>query len=257
MKLRILMFSKKRYFDFLWTMIIRELTLRHKKTKLGVWWFLISPIAQMGTIGLVLSQIIKAEGYLFLLIIGLVIWNYFVQTVSSSVTSFLNERYLLQKSRFPREVIPLSIVSANYLLFLISLVILIVSITLAGYGVPNLIILLISILWLVIFTGSLSLLLSVLQIRFRDVGYLTQSSLTLLYYFTPIIYGLKMIPTGYYFVYYFNPLTSIVEYMRLALVKDGIVPDGILAANLVTTMLILAGRILVFRKERKFMVDWL
>lgn len=249
--------NKRYYFEFFLTMVIRELTLRHKKTKLGVWWFLISPLVQMGTIGLVLSQIIKAEGYLFLLIISLVIWNYFVQTISSSVTSFLNERYLLQKSRFSREVIPLSIVSANYFLFLISLVIIIVGVVLAGYGVPNLIILPISILWLAIFTGSLSLLLSVLQVKFRDVAYLTQSSLVLLYYLTPIIYDLKMIPTGYYFIYYFNPLTSIVEYMRLALVKDGIVPAGIVAANLLVTILVLAGSILLFRRERKFMVDWL
>lgn len=245
------------YLDFLWIMVVRELTLRHKKTKLGVWWFLISPVAQMGTIGLVLSQIIKAEGYLFLLIISLVIWNYFVQTVSSSVTSFLNERYLLQKSRFPREVIPLSIVLANYFLFLISLIIIIVSVVLAGYGFPNLMLLLFSALWLIIFTGSLSLLLSVLQVRFRDVGYLTQSSLVLLYYLTPIIYDLKMIPVRYHLVYYFNPLTSIVEYMRLGLVKDGMVPVGIMAANLLVTILVLAGSILLFRKERKFMVDWL
>lgn len=249
--------NKKYYFEFFLTMVVRELTLRHKKTKLGVWWFLISPLVQMVTIGLVLSQIIKVEGYLFLLIISLVIWNYFVQTVSSSVASFLNERYLLQKSRFPREVIPLSIVSANYFLFLISLIIIMVSVVLAGYGFPNLIILFISILWLVIFTGSLSLLLSVLQIRFRDIGYLTQSSLVLLYYLTPIIYDLKMIPIRYRLIYYFNPLTSIVEYMRLALVKDGITPVWIVAVNLLVTMLVLASSILLFRKERKFMVDWL
>lgn len=238
-------------------MVVRGLTLRHKKTKLGVWWFLISPVVQMGTIGLVLSQIIKAEGYLFLLIIGLVIWNYFVQTISSSVTSFLDERYLLQKSRFPREVIPLSIVSANYFLFLISLIIIIVGLALTGYGFPNLTLLFFSTLWLVIFTGSLSLLLSILQVRFRDVGYLTQSSLVLLYYLTPIIYDLKMIPSSYYLVYYLNPLTSIVEYMRLALVKDGIVPAGIVVTNLLITTLVLASSILLFRKERKFMVDWL
>ena len=114
----------KNYFDFLWAMTEKEIKVRYKRAMFGFFWIILNPLLQMLIIGLIFSFFIKIPNYFLFLFSGLLLWQFFSLSVSKTTPSFIYERSLLQKAKFPKEAIPISIIISNFFNLLISLILL-------------------------------------------------------------------------------------------------------------------------------------
>ncbi len=114
-----------RYKDLLRQLVARDLKVRYKNSVLGFFWSLANPLVQVATITIVVKYILRLEipNYSAYLLVGFLPWVFFQMALLDSSQVVLLHRDLLRKVYFPREVLPLSVVFANLIHFLLALVV--------------------------------------------------------------------------------------------------------------------------------------
>lgn len=257
--------------NLLFELTKKEISVRYKKTFFGFLWMFLNPLSQMLILGFVFQNFtnisIKTENYFLFLFTGLIVWNFFSNTLSSAIPIYVNERALLQKSKFPREIILFSIVLSNLFHFSVSLFVLFIfmlcyfliklefnQITSMFFKTP---LVLITTFWIGLFVSGLGLLLSSLNVRFRDISFFMSAGLPLLFYATPIIWELHFVPRSYLPILFLNPLVAIIETNRLVFLNSPLLfSQGTIISILSTTLIITAG-LYVFRRESPYFDDWL
>lgn len=252
------------YLNFLLTMTEKEIKARYKNAILGFLWIFLNPLFQMLIIGFIFRNFIKIPiaNYFLFLFTGLLPWNFFSQSLTKTTSSIVYERKLIQKAKFPREIIPLSIIFSNFFHFLVSLLILCIFLLFSNNLIfpnqPSFIIhLLFSLFWLLAFTSGFSLLTSALNVKYRDVNFFVQALVILWFYATPIIYSLQILPQSYLPLFRLNPLAYPFEMLRFALLKTALPNSSILSANLLLSFVVIFLGVLIFKKESKNFSDWL
>jgi ABC-type polysaccharide/polyol phosphate export permease len=146
---------------------------------------------------------------------GILFWNFFSQSIVSSMNSLRGNAPLLQKLPVPKAVFPLATVISGVVNLLFALVpTLVILIIMEGTLSPALLFLPVSILLLGLFTLGAGLLLSPLAVFFSDVVELVGVLLTVLMYLTPIFYPMAILPAKMRWVVRFNPLRSVLEVFR-------------------------------------------
>lgn len=259
-----MIFNKKAlkyYLELLWELTSKEIRVRYKRAILGFLWMFLNPLLQMVVIGLVFSVIFKfaiRDYYLFLLI-GLLPWNYFSLSLVDATTSITTTRELIKKSRFPRSVIPLSILFSNGVHFLASLSIIIPILLLTNNLSMKSCILPFVVIWQIFFSLGLILITSGLHPRYRDVSFTVRALTMIWFYATPIIYPLSIIPRKLLPFYLINPMSDIVSLYRFALLKETYhyLSLNILFFQIFLTFFIFGLGICIFRKNSRFFSDWL
>lgn len=250
--------GSKHYFHFLWAMTQKEIKTQYKRAALGFLWVIINPVLQVIIIGLIFSFFIKIPNYFLFLFSGLVPWTFFSRSLNGATTSIVTQRSLLQKSKFPKEAIPISIVLSKFLQMLVSLALILIFLIVSGKIVfPNVLLIIPALFWLLSFSVGLSLLSSSLQVRYRDVSFLVQTILILWFYATPIIYDLSLIPARLRSLFLLNPLTSIFELFHISILKSGSIDTQTILLNLLMTVVIIFLGIAVYKSTHKYFVDWL
>jgi ABC-type polysaccharide/polyol phosphate export permease len=253
-------YFNRTYFDFLWVMTEKELKARYKNTIFGFLWVLINPLLQMLVIGFIFNFFIKEpiRNYYLYLFVGLLVWNFFSLTLNKTTPCIVNERSLIKKAKFPREVIPLSIIISNFINMMIAFILLLIpalySKTLSLLNLPSL---LLGIMILMTFTIGLSLFTSALNVRFRDINFFVQAILILWFYVTPIIYSITFIPYKIIWIWRINPLTSVVQLFQNAFVSAPAPGIGMLISNIGITFLTLMIGYQIFKSESKDFDDWI
>lgn len=218
-----------RYRGLLWVLALGELKARHRQTLLGIFWALAQPVAMMLVFTIVFSIFVRVpvEGvpYALFAYTGLVSWLFFANLLSSGVLSVVANMNLVTKAGFPREVIPLSKVVTIGFDFLVGLALL--GVLLLVYGIP--------ITWAVLavpaivaiqvlFATGLVLLGSAIYVLRRDFGSLLPLLLQIWMFLSPVVYPVSLIPEGYRSLYLLNPMATIIEAYRSAILM-GTVPS--------------------------------
>ncbi len=261
----------KRYLDFILVMTEKEIKVRYKHAVLGFFWILLNPLLLMIVMGFVFQFFVpvKVDNYFLFLFSGLLPWYFFSNSLTKTTPSFYYERALIKKSKFPKESIVFSIVLSNLFHFIVSLALLIL--LLIGdkifndkYSFLNLIYYILKmtwlipgVLWITILTSSLSLLMATINVRFRDINFITQLGVSLLFYTTPIVYTLNLLPVSIRPFFYLNPLTIILEIFQYSLLNLPIYSVNLGLVSIITTLLIAILAVVIFRKESKNFDDWL
>jgi lipopolysaccharide transport system permease protein len=204
--------------DLLWLLTKKEITLKYKRTFLGIFWSLLNPIILASVLFVAFTIFLRfqMENYTFFLLSALFPWNWFSASIIVASGTLIANIQLLRKVRFPRYLLVIAAVLAQLVNFLFALPVIM---GLAYYygkgpemlwliGIPILIV-----LQIMVVTG-LSLLVSVLNAYFRDMEYVIGVLLTILFWMTPIIYPLDMVPWPYKAYLTLNPLTSLVTAWR-------------------------------------------
>lgn len=249
----------------------REISVRYKKTIFGFLWMFLNPLFQMMIIGLVFGSFITlsdhVDNYFIYVFIGLLIWNFFSNTISKNTSIYINEGALLHKSNFPRELVVLSVVASNGFHLIISKVVLISY--LLGYylfssqifmvqhlflQIPLLIFLLLLIFTLTI---GLSFLLSAINVKYRDTAFFVTAFMPLWFYASPIVWELRMLPESWHRLAYLNPLVGIIEISRKYYSNIPITVDNGIYLSLLTIFVITFFGIVIFNKEKNFFDDWI
>lgn len=250
----------RHFYELLLEMTKRELIARYKNTLFGFLWVVINPLMQMFVIGFVFRFFIKEpiDNYYLYLLVGLLVWNFFSLSMGKTTPCIVNERSLIKKAKFEKEVIPLSIILSNLVHLFIAFILLLIPIYFAGlFSIYNLPKLLAGSIMLFVFTTGLSLLTAALNVKYRDMNFFVQAILTIWFYATPIVYSIKVIPYELIWIWRLNPMTSIVQLFQNALISAPAPGPAMLLSNLTVTILVAIIGIGTFKRESKYFDDWL
>lgn len=201
------------YRSMLWSMVQSELRTRYKGSSLGFLWTFVNPLLMLIVYSMVFSVVmrINMRHYSVFLFIGLLAWNLFAQSVQSSTGVIVRQSSLVNKIYFPREILPLSIVVGGVINYLLSLVVLIPFLIFMGYFPTwQWLYLPIILFFTALLTTGFALLVSALNVYFRDLEHMLSVIMTLWFYLTPIVYPISMLPHRYAQIMKLNPVTDIV-----------------------------------------------
>ncbi len=217
-----------KYKSLIWQLGIKEFAVQYRYPLLGILWAFLMPLCLIATLIAVFSKIIKViiPGYPFplYLITGVLPWNYFASSLSSAVTKISGSGSLVKDVYFPREVIPLSNILSNLITFLISIGIMGIVFSVLNIKFSRFVIFLPMIIFLetVLIIGA-SLFVSSIQVRFRDIRYIVEIFLLIIFYLSPIFYPIdlvKSMPNVFFKLYLLNPFVSIVTLYRVIFLRD-------------------------------------
>lgn len=189
-------------------MVVLELKSRYRGSMLGFLWTLLNPLLLMLVMWAVFSRYarIKEENYALFILCALMVWQFFSQTATRALNSIISNRNLIQKIYLPKSVFPTAIVSSNVVNLLFSLLAYAL-IAVCVYRIPITAVLLIPVLlMLYVLTLGVALLLSTLNVFFRDFTHLIPSILRAMFYLTPIFYKPDMFGPFAHMLLRLNPL---------------------------------------------------
>jgi ABC-type polysaccharide/polyol phosphate export permease len=218
-----------RYRELFSSLFRRDLRAKYKGSALGLAWSLLHPLLLMAVYLLVFSLLWKVaevgtSDYWLFLLCGLPAWVFFATAVQASTRSLLENANLIRKVRFPRQLVPLSIVATNLVAFGVMLVVVIVASLIAHPEAR-------STVWIAIPVAALfacmvagvALALASLNALYRDVEHLIAALLLPWFFLTPVLYnvnnlpGVDQYPVAGFVLRWVNFLTPPIEAMRAAL----------------------------------------
>jgi lipopolysaccharide transport system permease protein len=207
-------FKIQHYLDLIIVLTQKEIKVRYKNSFLGYFWSIAHPLAFALVFFIAFKVVMKIqmEDYALFLIAGLFPWQWFANSVNAAPMLFLGNASIIKKVNFPRNIIPFAAVLQDMIHFILAIIVIVIFLFIYHktpsfswiYGIP----ILLSIQFLM--TYGVSLIISSLNLFFRDLERLTNLFITLLFYFTPVIYSETMIPEKYKSIINLNPLTPLM-----------------------------------------------
>lgn len=225
----------KRFGELLYLISVTEFKKTYFGTVLGYVWSLLRPLLLFAVLLFVFTKIVRLGSdvphYPVLLLMNVVLFGFFSEATQTSVMSVVNQEAVVRKTQFPRLVIPLSVVMTS--LFNLGVNLVVVLIFVVAFGVsPAWTWLLFPLIVLVLFVFAtvLSMLLSSLYVRFRDTAIIWSVLASALFYATPVIYPIEVVPERYRDLIMLNPLTPLFEQARKWVI-DPDAPGAVSAAG--------------------------
>ena len=251
----------RRSMDLLYLIAVNDFKKTYFDTVLGYIWSLFRPLILFAVLLFVFTQIFRigseVEHYPVMLLFNIVVFTFFQEATLASVTSVVAQEGVVRKTQFPRLVIPLAVVLTALFNFGVNLIVVLVFLLASGVSVEwTWLLFPVVITVLGVITVAVSLLVSSLFVRFRDVGIIWGVLATALFYATPVLYPIEIVPERFHDIILANPLTPIFIELR-HLVIDNSAPTaldaaggwlGLLPAFLITVVLCVVA-VRVFSRE--------
>lgn len=244
--------------ELLLALTIKEIKIRYKQTALGVFWAILQPAALTLIFSVVFGVFLKINSgdipYPVFAYSALLPWTFFTTAVSFGALSVVNNGNLVTKVYFPREILPFSSVFAAFFDFLMASIIFLIMLIYYKIGITwNLALLFIPMITILLFTSGISLILSTLNVLFRDIRFLVPLILQIWLYVTPVIYPLEQVPERYRSLMLFNPMTSLVESFRIFSIHKGTISlDTIFISVAISLSIFILGYLFFKYRERTF-----
>ncbi len=248
------------YRELIHILVWRDVTVRYKQTLLGVAWAMFQPVATMLIFTVVFSVMgkIPSDGFPYpvFLYAGLLPWFYISQALSRGGTSLVGEAPLISKVYFPRLILPLSATIAPLVDLLLAFIAFLG--LMAWFQVmPTW-----RILLLPLFAGlgatitfAAGLWVSALYVRYRDVGHILPMFIQLWMFVSPILYPVSKVPESWRAIYALNPVVSVVEGFRWALIPGFQVDFSMFLPSLGIVFVVLLGGLIYFRSMERTFAD--
>lgn len=205
------------YRELLKTSITKDVGGKYKHSFLGVLWSFINPLLQIAVYALVFQVILKSniENYAVYLCCGLIPWQYFSNVVIRGAAVMIDNGNIIKKVYFPREILPISVVTSGAVNFLISTIIILAFVLGAGLGLTKYIILypFVLLIQYVLLLG-ISFIVSSITVYFRDLEHIIGVVLMAAFYATPIVYRLSDLPANLQVIMQLNPMTHLINAYR-------------------------------------------
>jgi len=238
--------------ELLLILVARNLKIRYKNSILGFFWTLLSPLFLIAIYAVFLRvlRFFQPGDPMFMprLVTGIIVWQFLAMCLTDSLQAIMGNADLVKKSAFPRMVLPLSMVTANLLNFLLSSVVLVVYLQIVGMSVSGLYWLPLILLTHIALCLGISLILSCSNVFFRDTEHILTVGLLAWFFLTPIIYTFDYIPARFREIVFINPMAGIVTAYRAVLMSDQVPDVRLIAASFVMAWAMLAMGIAIFQK---------
>lgn len=245
------------YRDLFYNLVMRDLKVRYKKSALGFVWSLLNPLLMMVvfTVVFTILTVPNIDNFPIFVLTGLVAWNFCAGSITGAAHTIAGNATLINKVYFPRELLPASLVCSNLVNFLLTLLVLFgfmlafkVQLTPMALFLPAIIAI------QVMLVLGIALVVSAVNVFYRDVSVLLEVGVTAWFFLTPIFYQLERIPQNISFlgidvwrwVYMLNPMAAIITDYRYILLY-GLPPIHHTLFALVESALVLAFGYWLFR----------
>ncbi|MBI4948370.1 ABC transporter permease [Candidatus Berkelbacteria bacterium] len=225
-------------------LVITDFKLRYQGSVLGYLWSLLKPLLLFTILYLVFVKYLRFGAdiahFEIYLLLGVVLWNYFVESTNQGLHAIVNRSDMIRKINFPKYIIVLSTSISALINLLINLVVVILFAVLSGVEFRSSALLLpINIVELYIISLSFAFLLSALMVKFRDINYIWEVIMQALFYLTPIIYPISMVINTSELaakILLLNPVAMVIQDARYNLISE----QTVTTSNFITNPLIVA-----------------
>jgi lipopolysaccharide transport system permease protein len=239
----------------------KDFRVRYKRASLGVIWAAAVPVLQAAVMAFVFSRVGRFGGtgysYAVYVLAGMAAWAYGSMAITASTTSIVDASSLTDKVWFPRAILALVPVVSNLVTLAISVAVVIAAMPVFGEPItPRVLLLFPAAALLFAFTAALGLLLSALDVYFRDVKFMVQAIVLVWFYVTPIVSPPSVLGSAGTWLQ-FNPLTGIVGLFQRAATGAPVPTTTAVVVSVVATFVFLACGVAYHRRHDRLFVDQL
>ena len=244
--------------DLLGFFVWRDVKARYSQTLFGVGWAVLQPLATMLVFWIVFGRLIGVPThdvpYPLFCLAGLVVWNLFSQGMSSASGSVVAHQNQITKIYFPRLIIPLAAIGVVMVDFVIGLVLMIGLLLWEQVHIgPQIVLAPLFVIMAAAVATGVGAALGALNVLYRDIRHLVGFLAQIWLFATPVAYPASLIPERWQWLAGFNPMAGIVEGFRWTVLGTPLPDLPLLALSVVTSLVMLAGGILLFSAiEDKF-----
>jgi ABC-2 type transport system permease protein len=243
-------------------LVVRDLTVRYKRSTLGVWWTVLNPLLTSLVLWIIFGQFFRFRipgdpppPYAVYLVSGILLMTYFSQGVIAAGSSIVNSSGILTKVFVPPEVFALSAAVAAAANFLLSVIPLLLIQLFSGVGIPWTVVLVpIPTIALLALVAGLGLLVASAAVYFYDVLDLTNVFTQLIAYLSPTFYPITIVPERFLPIVQWNPLYSYLLVFRGFVYEGVFAPTWAFAYMTITALVVLALGVWIFSRSWKKLV---
>jgi lipopolysaccharide transport system permease protein len=250
-----------RYRELFYFFAWRDIVVRYKQTLLGIAWSLVRPLLNMAVFVFIFGSVAHLPSYhvsypLFVLA-GMLPWQLFASSLVDSGPTLVNHATMISKVYFPRLIFPVTHIIVNFVDFLISLGLLSILFLVFGHLTA----------WTLVFSPimigltlmlclGVSLWVSALAVRYRDVRFIVPFIVQFGMFISPVGYGSFLISEKWRWLYYLNPMAGLIEGFRWCCfgISDSDLPLALFLSTLVNLFLLVTG-FRFFRKMERIFAD--
>ena len=248
-----------RFIPLLKELVARDIKIKYRKSILGVLWTLLNPLFMMIVLTIVFSNIFKfdVEYFPLYLLSGQVVFNFFVDCTTTSMTSIIGSAALIKKIYIPKYLFVVSKVCSCSINLMASFTALIcVTLVMRMELHITLLLVVIPLAFLMLFSLGVSMILAAMAVKFRDIIHLYSVFTTALLYLTPVIYPMSILPERVKFFVMLNPITNIVMMFRDLYMYNTIPKlSSFVVAIMETVFICILGVFVFLKKQDKFILD--
>lgn len=238
----------------------REIIVRYKQSFLGFFWIILNPFFQMVIMSFVFSYIMNVQQlgvpYPVYLYAGLLPWTFFATSLSSATNVLVDNASLIKKIYFPREILIIATLMAKVFDFFLASFVFILLMLWFHVAFSWYMLLFFPIFLLqFMFTYAVSLLLSFLNLMYRDVQYLVNLAIMLWFYVTPVLYAVEFFPARYRWIFQINPMSVFINAYRQVLLGKNFPNWSSLGIGVIVTTVIFIISHRLFKKAEGMFAD--
>ena len=245
--------------ELLGMLVARNIKIRYKESALGFLWTLLGPVFLILIYAIFLG-IMRVAVPLPLLVTGIFVWQYLAMCLGDSTHAIVGNANLVKKAMFPRVLLPFSMVLANCVNFLLSLVIVVIYLKIVHVPFGAMGWLPLALLTQVALCTGVSLMLASLNVFLRDVQHLIGVFTMAWFFLTPVIYSPDMVLQKFsnpviHQLFYLNPMTGLMTLYRAALMGEAMPTVALWGPSLLMSWLIGMAGVAVFQRLQKQFAD--
>lgn len=249
----------KKYLPLLYELVLRDIKIKYRRSILGVLWTVLNPLLMMLILCLVFSKLFRfdIENYAIYVLSGQVIFNYFQMSTSDAMMAILSNGALIKKIYLPKYILVLAkILSGAVNLFASFVALMIVILASGGKAGAVFFLSVLPLGCLICFSMGVGMILAAYTVRFRDIQHLYGVFCTGLFYLSPVIYPVSILPDYMTRVVACNPLTQIMAVFRTIILENKIpAVEDIFIIILWALGTVLAGSMVFVRRQKKFILE--
>lgn len=205
------------YRELLKSNVKKEIRGRYKNSILGVVWSFLNPLLQLAVYAIIFGALLAGGDptYHIYICVALIPWTYFTTAITQSAFTIIGNGDIIKKVYFPREILPISVVTSGAVNFMISTIIILFFVLAAGLGLTKYVLLYPFILLIqYILLLGIAFIVSSITVYFRDLEHIIGVVLMAAFYGTPIVYKLEQLPSNLQILMQLNPMTHLINAYR-------------------------------------------
>jgi len=244
----------------IYILALRDIKVRYKQSLAGIGWAIMQPLLTMVVFTAIFAGVVKVSTdgspYPLFSLTALVPWSYFVHAITKTTNCLVTDRDLVTRVYFPRLVLPVSAVIGGLVDFFIAFALLVIMLAAYGAAPTPAVILLPFFLLLAMLTAlALGLWLSALNVQYRDVNNALPFFTQLLMFISPVAYPASVIPEKWQLVYALNPMATVINGFRWALLEGQPSPGLHSLVSIAVVFVALVGGLYFFRWQEDRFAD--